>query len=156
LALKYGRGSMSVWATVCVRARTSWWLIPAGSSTHQIWGEIGKKPPGPALTKTDMLRRPDEPARRNGSLAAEETASDAAWQLDSLTPEQRARIAAPFRRFVAALQQQRRFDAAVAASLERLMRDPNFLARINQLLSPEKDTSSALHRWKHRRQNHAA
>jgi hypothetical protein len=24
---------------------------------HQIWGEIGKKPPGPVLTQTDMLRR---------------------------------------------------------------------------------------------------
>jgi hypothetical protein len=48
---------------------------------HQIWGEIGKKPPGPVLTQTDMLRRPDDPVQWNGSGASEaagEGASDAA------------------------------------------------------------------------------
>jgi hypothetical protein len=48
---------------------------------HQIWGEIGKKPPGPVLTQADVLRRPAEPVRWNGSRApepAEEGASDAA------------------------------------------------------------------------------
>jgi hypothetical protein len=38
---------------------------------HEIWGEIGKKPPGPVLTQTDMLRRPDKSVRWNGPQASE-------------------------------------------------------------------------------------
>jgi hypothetical protein len=44
---------------------------------HEIWGEIGQKPPGPVLTKTDRLRRPDEPVRWNGSRAPEPAGDEA-------------------------------------------------------------------------------
>jgi hypothetical protein len=66
-------------------------------------------------------------------------------QLESLTREQRARIAIPFRLFVAAIQAQRKFDADVAAAIERLARQPAFRERINQILSTKKDTSDAEH-----------
>ena len=55
-------------------------------------------------------------------------------QLDTLSKDDRAKIAVHLRRFTAALEHQRRFDREVAASVGRLMRDANFLARINQLL----------------------
>jgi hypothetical protein len=45
---------------------------------HQIWSEIGKKPPGPVLTQVDMLRRPDEPASWNGTRGRETTADGGA------------------------------------------------------------------------------
>jgi hypothetical protein len=66
-------------------------------------------------------------------------------QLESLTPEQRARIAVPFRRFMAAIKEQRRFDQQVAASIERLLCDPVHRARIVRMISPNKDTSDVEH-----------
>jgi hypothetical protein len=51
-------------------------------------------------------------------------------ELSSLTPEQRARIMVPFRRFIAGLAAQRAFDEKVAASLERLARSPHFRKRL--------------------------
>jgi hypothetical protein len=50
--------------------------------------------------------------------------------LENLTREDRARIAVHLRRFIASLQRQRRFDAEVAASLERLARNPAFRKRL--------------------------
>jgi hypothetical protein len=66
-------------------------------------------------------------------------------ELNSLTPEARARIAVHLKRFMTAMNQQRAFDDKVAASLERLARNPAFRQRINQMLSTKKDTSDAEH-----------
>jgi hypothetical protein len=37
---------------------------------QQIWGEIGKKPPGPVLTKVDMLRRSERAPAAEGAADA--------------------------------------------------------------------------------------
>jgi hypothetical protein len=64
-------------------------------------------------------------------------------ELDSLTSEQRARIAAPLRRFNAAMREQRAFDDKVAAAIERLFaRDPAFRQRLAALDSQFKQRIS--------------
>jgi hypothetical protein len=45
---------------------------------HQIWAEIGKKPPGPVLTQVDKLRRPNEPASWTPSRVRKTTAEGGA------------------------------------------------------------------------------
>jgi hypothetical protein len=52
-----------------------------------------------------------------------------ALSLERMTKEDRANIAVHLRRFMAALEHQRRFDRDVAASLERLARNPAFRRR---------------------------
>jgi hypothetical protein len=49
---------------------------------------------------------------------------------EQLTKDERAKIAVHLQRFVAALEHQRRFDAAVASSLERLAANPVFRQRL--------------------------
>jgi hypothetical protein len=58
-------------------------------------------------------------------------------QPEDLPLEDRLRVAAMASRFFECLAVQRRFDQAVAASIERLARNPAFVERINQLLSPK-------------------
>jgi hypothetical protein len=64
--------------------------------------------------------------------------------LAELTKSERASVAVHLRRFMAALEHQRRFDRDVMASLERLARNPAFRERINQLLSTKDTSDNAL------------
>jgi hypothetical protein len=60
-----------------------------------------------------------------------------------LTPEQRARVAVHLKRFVEAIRQERAFDEKVAASIERLARNPAFRQRLAALdLSSNKGISN--------------
>jgi hypothetical protein len=69
-----------------------------------------------------------------------------ALALEQLSKAERKTITFHVLRFTAAIQAQRKFDADVAAALERLLCDPAHRARIVRLISPEKDTADALHR----------
>jgi len=54
----------------------------------------------------------------------------AALSFEHTTKDDRAKLAVHVRRFIAALEHQRRFDADIAASLERLARNPAFRQRL--------------------------
>jgi hypothetical protein len=57
----------------------------------------------------------------------------AALSLAQMTKDDRAKIAVHLRRFMAALEHQRRFDRDVAAAIERLARNPAFRKRLPAL-----------------------
>jgi hypothetical protein len=74
---------------------------------------------------------------------------------EDLPLEDRLKVAAIASRFFECLVARRRQDAAIIASFERSLCDPDIRARINQLLSP-KGTSDAIRGDSSRRQNNIA